>query len=731
MKTIKHLFAFCLALAMLFAMVVASGVFTVSAMNGAGLQQTTFRSYGADISFWNVSVSSGNDYSRVDFAKMKASGCEYVILRIGYEASATRQNVIDSAFIEYYKRGRAAGMPMGVYFYQLGDTYEKAVEDAQWVINIIEENDMYFEYPIYYDVEDLKNGDKPVNLQGQAMENLCLGWCETLEKAGYFPGIYGGGWSVIDKLSDDFRSKYDTWYAAYPNAQNPHLTRDYSDYCGMWQYAASGYNYDGVPAGASLDVNVCYKDYPAIMKQYGYNNCVDDGSITYKKSYTSTGIYEENGVQLYPDTNGTELTDGKSPASNGEFDDPAFVGFNSNSPEYAKNGYASVTVDLGKNYKIDSFNAKVATKFHADAGILAPKEVSFYVSYDNTNWYKAGSATISDSETNSVTDAKFTAAENTYARYIQYRFVGDSSWVMVSEVEAFGKEATTVPQYPVPNPGDAETPADPPVQDENYDTTGNVALGKTYDTKGYSCGGEWPANYTASLTDGKAYPIVEFSDKWFGFCTSEGNDGINAPDGVGKVTIDLGDVYDINSIKAFAVLGENVLDSGVYGPKKVSAYVSEQADGQFTYAGDLKANVTEGGAWMTLDTDVKGRYVKIEVTLNGTFAFMNEIAVYGTEAADTPVDPDPKPPVDEPVDPKPPVDEPIDPKPPVDEPKFMKGDINENGEIDSMDYVYLRRAYFGTYMLEDINVGDIDEDGEIGSMDYVYLRRAYFGTYKI
>ena len=92
---------------------------------------------------------------------------------------------------------------------------------------------------------------------------------------------------------------------------------------------------------------------------------------------------------------------------------------------------------------------------------------------------------------------------------------------------------------------------------------------------------------------------------------------------------------------------------------------------------------------------------------------------------------DPKPPVDEPIDPKPPVDEPIDPKPPVDEPDFKVGDINDNGEIDSMDYVLLKRAYFGTYKLEDISVGDIDEDGEIGSMDYVYLRRAYFGTYKI
>ena len=28
------------------------------------------------------------------------------------------------------------------------------------------------------------------------------------------------------------------------------------------------------------------------------------------------------------------------------------------------------------------------------------------------------------------------------------------------------------------------------------------------------------------------------------------------------------------------------------------------------------------------------------------------------------------------------------------------GDINGNGEIDSMDYVYLRRAYFGTYKIK-------------------------------
>ena len=59
------------------------------------------------------------------------------------------------------------------------------------------------------------------------------------------------------------------------------------------------------------------------------------------------------------------------------------------------------------------------------------------------------------------------------------------------------------------------------------------------------------------------------------------------------------------------------------------------------------------------------------------------------------------------------------------------GDINSNGDIDSMDYVLLKRTYFGTYNLSDISIGDINGNGDIDSMDYVYLRRAYFGTYII
>ncbi len=493
MKAIKHILALCLSLVMIFSMVIASGV-TASAVAGAGLQQTSFRSYGADISFWNVDTSNGNDYSKVDFVKMKADGCEYVILRIGYEASATRANTMDTAFLEYYKRARAAGMPLGVYFYQLGITYEAAVEDAKWVISIIEQYDMYFEYPIYYDVEDRGTlGDNPLALNAASMERLCLGWCETLEAAGYFPGIYGNGGPVLDKLSADFKSKYDLWYAAYPSAQNPHLTTDKSDYCGMWQFASSGYNYDGIPSNKNLDVNVCYKDYPAIMKKYGYNNCglsakdTLGAAINAAKSarydhYTESGLaslrstYDE-ALALYNNSgatddqlsnmakkldsavkntvksletnasvgktytapasgrtdiyvdNGKRLTDGDKGTDDGGTD--KFAGFNTQAP-------IDIVLDLGANNPTNTY--RIYTAKNEGWGISLPPKFTVSVSADGKTYTEVGSTAIKEctnaGDSWSTYVYTLTANVTRNERYIKFTVENGSSHIWLEEIEA-------------------------------------------------------------------------------------------------------------------------------------------------------------------------------------------------------------------------------------------------------------------------------------------------------
>lgn len=132
---------------------------------------------------------------------------------------------------------------------------------------------------------------------------------------------------------------------------------------------------------------------------------------------------------------------------------------------------------------------------------------------------------------------------------------------------------------------------------------------------------------------------------------------------------------------------------------------------------------------VSLDADLDKRItlynVNIEATgKRDTAVNLNRAGFVISEAEED------KPPVIGGDDPNDPITPPDDPENP-DDPKWKLGDINENGVIDSMDYVYLKRAYFGTYKLKIQEVGDINANGVIDSMDYVYLKRAYFGTYAI
>ncbi len=271
----------------------------------------TIKHYGCDVSFWNVG-GYYPDYARVDFEKMKADGCGFVILRMGFEGTASRENALDSAFLTLYENAKQAGLGVGVYFYALATTYEGAAEDAAWCIDIFEQYDMSFEYPIYYDVEDPGNGADRLGhyvLTDTQMTQLCLGWAETLEAAGYFPGVYGTH-ETLTKLLPAYTDVYDIWlaYVAYEEETPEFIPeeQDHSYFCGMWQYSWVG-SFDGVVG--DLDVNVAYKDYPTIMKQNGYNNMVPEWG-------TSPSVMIEQSRFIPYDYNG--LGEGISPTYNSD-----------------------------------------------------------------------------------------------------------------------------------------------------------------------------------------------------------------------------------------------------------------------------------------------------------------------------------------------------------------------------------------------------------------------------
>lgn len=198
----------------------------------------TKEKYGVDVSYWNG--------QNVDWAKAKAAGVDFAIIRAGYG-----QGNIDSTAQGNVTRAHAAGVDIGFYWFSYAATAEEAKAEADYCCDAIEKFGVKPTYPVCFDYEYDSEDKAPPK---ESIVNIARAFLERVEKRGYYPCNY----TNIDFLGrgfDQLTSKYDTWLAQWGTSKPG---RD----CGIWQYTSTGR-----PAGftGNVDMNVAYKDYPAII----------------------------------------------------------------------------------------------------------------------------------------------------------------------------------------------------------------------------------------------------------------------------------------------------------------------------------------------------------------------------------------------------------------------------------------------------------------------------------
>lgn len=211
---------------------------------------------GIDVSKWN---ERDGDYSDIDFDfnKIKADGNDYVIIRAGSSNLGE-----DPMFDKYYDAAKAAGLDVGAYFFSYA-VDEKAMKyDAQQFLKIIEGKK--FEYPLYLDFED----DSQDALDLATSKSICRTFMTIMANEGYLTGIYTGVYMLSGMDLDSICATYEAWIARYYDADGSTLSPEFSQKYGMYQYTSS-YTVEGVDG--NIDANYCYKDYPAIVKYYGFN----------------------------------------------------------------------------------------------------------------------------------------------------------------------------------------------------------------------------------------------------------------------------------------------------------------------------------------------------------------------------------------------------------------------------------------------------------------------------
>ena len=205
-----------------------------------------------DLSSWN---------GLVDFGKVKADGITGVIIRAGatgYGAAHTKFK--DEKFETNYKNAKAAGLEVGAYYYSCAMNEAEAKAEAEFFASCIKGKQ--FELPVYMDVEST---DAPSDLRilgKQKLTAIIVKFCETMEKAGYFAGVYSGKYWARDYFDLSVVSRFTFWLAHWTTKT------DFTGAFDMWQYSATG-RIKGV--SGDVDLNYQYKDFAPIIKSLGLN----------------------------------------------------------------------------------------------------------------------------------------------------------------------------------------------------------------------------------------------------------------------------------------------------------------------------------------------------------------------------------------------------------------------------------------------------------------------------
>ena len=271
--------------------------------DGSAIQNVLHR--GIDVSRWQ---------EEINWSQVAKDDISFVML------GTRSKGAVDPYFHKNIQNAAANGIKV-VYIYSLATTTDMAVQEADFVLNLI--NDYPISYPVAFDMEDSTQG----NLSKSELAAIANAFCKRISQAGYYPIIYANENWLKNKL-DMSQMNYPVWvarYSARPTYQNPV----------MWQATSSG-SVNGIKT--RVDIDFQFKDFSSVIpadtwrtingKRYYYANYqkqknawAKDGDDWYymdKDGLASTGWITVAGASYYLDTTTGKMKTGWQ-AENGKW----------------------------------------------------------------------------------------------------------------------------------------------------------------------------------------------------------------------------------------------------------------------------------------------------------------------------------------------------------------------------------------------------------------------------
>lgn len=190
---------------------------------------------GIDVSKWQGDI---------DYQKVKDEGVEFAFIKVGGTNGINGDYYLDPKFEQNINGFLDVGIPVGIYFYSYANSVEKAISDANWVIEKIKDYDVTL--PIAFDWENWSKFNQ-FNMSFYKLTNSAKAFIDTINKSGY-KGILYSSKSYLENIW--LKGDYPVWLAHYTSKTNYQGQYDY------WQMTSSC-KINGITSN-TVDVNIMY-----------------------------------------------------------------------------------------------------------------------------------------------------------------------------------------------------------------------------------------------------------------------------------------------------------------------------------------------------------------------------------------------------------------------------------------------------------------------------------------
>lgn len=185
----------------------------------------------------------------IDWEKAAADGVEFAFIRAAYRGYETGRLVEDTQFRRNYEQAKAAGVDVGFYIFSQAITPEEGIEEAEFVLSLMEEIGAEPELPIVFDWEH-PSADDPArtdSLTGEEQTECCMAFCKRIREAGYEPAYYTTISMALFRYDLEELADVPLWLAEYSETTSfPYKFK-------IWQYTSSGI-VDGIEALTDLNI---------------------------------------------------------------------------------------------------------------------------------------------------------------------------------------------------------------------------------------------------------------------------------------------------------------------------------------------------------------------------------------------------------------------------------------------------------------------------------------------